>query len=283
MTVQQLSRTIFQGIKRDLLTFWRYKAQVWALALEMLFTLGGFLLFGSIFYFSPEVQTVVGLQESDVFLFMATGAVLQLFIGISTTAPLKRVQQDVYYGTLEAVFVTPVSRLAYLIGPLLSELIIKGIFFIPIYLIVLISGNNLLNISIIGFSLLVSLISIINQMSIGIFYGMLAILYRQASFVITITFTLVQFLCGAFIPVKAYESLHAVIGPIIKYIAMAFPYTYSFDLIRYYMIGGSYITLIPYWVEYIILIGSTVLFFGLGYLLMIVIERKAKEKGLARL
>ena len=87
MSIQHTSRVIIKGIWRDMITFWRYRAQVWGLLLESGMILFGFLVFSGAYYFNDAALKYTGLSENDIFLFMCAGATLQTFIGISVKAP----------------------------------------------------------------------------------------------------------------------------------------------------------------------------------------------------
>jgi hypothetical protein len=90
---------------------------------------------------------------------------------------------------------------------------------------------------------------------------------------------LIQYLCGAFIPVQGYVLIHAKLGLVIKYIAMAFPFTYNFDLMRYFMIEG-YNPLLPIWSEFLIIFACTIFYLILARIVLIPVEKKAKKQGL---
>ena len=110
---------------------------------------------------------------------------------------------------------------------------------------------------------------------------MLAIMYRQARLLITTTHQLIQFVFGAFLPVQGFMVLHQGFGTAMKYITLAFPFTYNFDLMRHFMFGEKYITLLPVWQEFVILGALTILYFFVARLLLIPVERKAKKQGLS--
>ena len=213
---------------------------------------------------------------------MLIGTAVQMFSGIATWGPLIRVEEDIHFGTIESIFVSPASRLGYLLSTTISRAIVSFIFFIPLYILSLGLTGNLTNFAAIGYTLLVAFLSVISLISIGLFFGMLAILFRQTRLFVTVIHQLIQFLCGAYIPVQGFVLIHPVVGSILKYIAMAFPFTYNFDLMRYYMIDG-YIPLLPIWAEFVIILGCTVFYVILARLVLIPVERKAKNQGLSKL
>lgn len=281
MSIKYQLRVIAKGVWRDLITYSRYPAFFLGIALDMISMTIGFLVIGGGYQFNPAVLNVTGLTDLDVFLFMMTGTVLTVFSSIATWGPLNRIENDIHYGTLEAVFVTPTSRIGYLLSTTLSRAIISFIFFIPIYIITLLTAGALGNPRIIGLTLLAIIITVISNISVGLTFGMLAILFRQTRILVSVINMLIQFLCGAYIPVQGFAIIHPVIGKILQYIAMCFPFTYCFDLLRFFLLGGRYVTLLPIWLEFVLIFASTIFYVIIAKLLLIPIERKAKKEGLS--
>ncbi|NHK31720.1 MAG: ABC transporter permease [Asgard group archaeon] len=281
MSIQHSIRVVFKGVWRDLKTYMRYRAFFTGMLLELISSVFAFAIIGGAYYFSPDVLTFIGLSEDDLFLFMMSGSIIQLFSSIATWAPLNRIEEDIHYGTLEAVFVTPSTRLGYLLSTSIARGIISFLFFIPLYVLTLWLAGVITNITVVGFTLMIAFLAIISNVSVGIYFGMIAIMYRQARLLISTTHQLIQFLFGAFLPVQGFMVLHEGFGTVMKYITLAFPFTYNFDLMRYYMFGEKYLTLLPIWQEFTILGSLIILYFIFARLLLIPVERKAKKQGLA--
>jgi ABC-type polysaccharide/polyol phosphate export permease len=155
------------------------------------------------------------------------------------------------------------------------------IFFVPTYVIILGVHGVITNGYVIGTTILIVVLTMISMISFGLFFAMLAILVRRIQPVAIFLNNIFQFVCGAFVPVQAFIGMHRTGGLVIKYIAHIFPYTYCYDLFRYYMFGSTYVTLLPVWLEYVLLFVSSLLFLALGYFLLKRVERKAKTTGLA--
>ncbi|NHK31710.1 MAG: hypothetical protein FK730_10185 [Asgard group archaeon] len=281
MSIQYHSRVLFKSIWRDFKTYIRYRTYFLGMILEMVSLTLGFAIIGGAYYFSPEILGLIGLSESDLFVFMLSGAVIQMFSSVATWAPLNRVENDIHYGTIEAIFVTPTSRMNYLLSTTISRGIIGFIFFLPLYALTLFLAGALTNGTIIGFTLLIAAITVISNVAVGLYFGMFAILFRQARIFISMTHQLIQFLFGAFLPVQGFIVLHKGFGSAMKYLTLAFPFTYNFDLMRHFMFGDKYITLLPYWQEFIILGALTILYFAFARILLIFVEKKAKKQGLS--
>jgi len=281
LSIQYTSRVIFKGIWRDMKTYSRYRAFFTGMFLEMVSLTLGFAIIGGAYYFSPEVLTMIGLDESDLFVVMLTGAILQIFSSVATWAPLNRVEEDIHFGTIEAIFVTPSSRMGYMVSTTISRAIINTIFFIPLYILTLWSVGLLTNFVIIGYTLMIAFLTIITNISVGIYFGMFGLITRQARIFVSMTHQLIQYLFGAFLPVQGFMALNEGFGTVMKYITLAFPFTYNFDLMRHFMFGDKYIMLLPIHLEFILLACCFVFYLVLARILLVYVEKKAKKKGLA--
>ncbi|MHA1212840.1 MAG: ABC transporter permease, partial [Candidatus Heimdallarchaeota archaeon] len=204
MSIQHSTRVIFKGIWRDMKTYVRYRAFFLGMILEIVTLTLGFAIIGGAYYFSPETLALIGLDASDLFIFMLSGASIQMFSSIATWAPLNRVEEDIHYGTIESIFVSPAPRMGYLLSSTISRGIISFVFFIPLYILTLYLAGMLTNLAVIGFTLMIAVFTMIANMSIGVFFGMLAILYRQSRMFVSMIHQLIQFLFGAFLPVQGF-------------------------------------------------------------------------------
>ncbi|NHJ48514.1 MAG: hypothetical protein FK733_12085 [Asgard group archaeon] len=274
-------RVLGKGIWRDLVNIRRYKMRLIGWLLNMTIGLGAAYIFGVILRFNTITVSETGILSTQVFVFFAGGLALGTFADTATWAPLGRVQQDIHYGTLEAVFVTPSNRISYLLAPTLSDSILNLLFFVPSYLIILGVHGSLTNGYVVGTTILIVLLTIVSMISFGLFFAMLAILVRRIQPVAIFLNNIFQFVCGALIPVQAFIGMNKTGGTILKYIAHIFPYTYCYDLFRFYMFGPTYVTLVPVWLEFVLLFVSSIGFLLLAMLLLRRVEKKAKDTGLA--
>lgn len=278
---QNSLRVVGKGIWRDLVNIRRYRMRLIGWLLNMMIGLGAAYIFGVILNFNSISASETGISYNQVFVFFAGGIALSTFGDAAIWTPMGRVSQDIHYGTLEAVFVTPTSRMAYLLAPILSDSILNILFFIPAYTIILGVHGALTNFYIIGTTILIVMLTICSMIAFGLFFAMLAILIRKIDPVAIFLNNIFQFICGAFVPVQAFIGMSKYGGPVLKYIAQIFPYTYCYDLFRFYMFGPSYITLLPVWLEFVLLVVSSLFFVVLAYFLLKKVEKKAKKTGLS--
>jgi ABC-type multidrug transport system permease subunit len=248
--------------------------------LNMMIGIGAGYLFGVILRFNFNTTSSTGIGATDVFVFFAGGIALSTFADTATWAPMNQVQRDIHFGTLEAVFVTPTNRVAYLLSPIISDSILNMIFFVPAYVIIMAVHGSLTNGYIIGTTLLIVFMTILSMIAFGLFFAMLAILMRKVNSLAIFLSNIFQFICGAYVPVQAFVGMTKA-GFLLKYFAQLFPYTYCYDLFRYYMFGPEYITLLPIWSEFLLLIVTSLAFIVLSYYLLKLVEKRAKNTGLS--
>ena len=270
-----------KGVWRDLVNIRRYKIHLYGLLVDLTITLVSTYFFGLMISFNPLTVEASGLLSSQVFIFYASGIALSTFSGAAIWSPMSRIQEDIHFGTLEAVFVTPANRIAYLLSATFSETIINFLFFLPTYLIILGINGSLVSFRAIGFTLLVVFLTISSMLGFGLFFAMLAILVRRAQPIAVVINNIFRFHCGAFVPVQAFLGYNRTLGLILKNIAQLFPYTYCYDLFRYYLFGSAYNLLLPIWLEYLLLFVTSLAFVILAFLLLRLVEKRAKENGLS--
>ncbi|MHA1555675.1 MAG: ABC transporter permease [Candidatus Heimdallarchaeota archaeon] len=275
-------RVLGIGIKRDLINIRRYKFRLIGWLLNMSIGMFSGYLFSVLFELNPVTAGETGISTAtQVFIFFIGGVALTTFSDSAIWAPMMRIEQDIHYGTLEAVFVTPSNRIAYLLSPSISDALINLIFFIPAYIIIMAINGTLTNLYVIGTTLLVVFVTIVSMLAFGLFFAMIALLIRKAQPIAVFLSMMMQFLCGAYVPVQAYASMNPVFGPILKYIALCFPSTYCYDLFRYFTFGSQYNPLFPVWVEFVILGVISIAFVIIAGFLLKLVERKAKNVGLS--
>jgi len=279
--IGSFSRVLGKSIWRDFVNIGRYKVALFGWLFSMLVGLGSAFIFGVVFQFNPITTAESGIQSDQVFVFFAGGIALSTFVDTAFWAPMGRVERDIHYGTLEAVFVSPANRLAYLLSPTIADSVLNLIFFIPAFVVIMAVNGSITNIYVLGTTLLIVLLTIVSMITFGVFFAMIAILVRRSRPIAIFLSMLFQFFCGAYVPVQSYVALNRTLGEVLKYVASIFPYTHCYDLFRYFTYGNTYNTLFPIWVEFLVLGVTSVLFLGIAALLLKSVEKKAKKEGLS--
>jgi ABC-2 type transport system permease protein len=122
-------------------------------------------------------------------------------------------------------------------------------------------------------ALLVCALACVTLSAMGIMFSLLALLWRQVNSLMDILSMLFEFLAGAYLPVSNFPQ-------VVQYAAYLLPYTWGYDLIRYYSFGGEWQTLLPVWQEWGILVVYAVLYTMLSRFLLKKTEHRAKQYGL---
>lgn len=80
-------------------------------------------------------------------------------------------------------------------------------------------------------------------------------------------------LAGAYFPVVAFPHF-------LQILAGFLPYTWGYDLIRYYSFNGRWDPLLPLWLEWAIILVHAVVYLVLSHVLLHQVERQARRDGL---
>lgn len=207
----------------------------------------------------------------DLFIFFQGAILIMMFNWATLWGPINAVSNDLYNGTLEFLYSNPGSRYAYYVGTVVTEILISLVFFLPLYVfLILYSGAEASSMLMV---LLVCIVVAITLTAMGIMIALLALLWRQVNSIASILGMLFEFLAGAYLPVTAFPK-------ILQYLAYLLPYTWGYDLIRYYSFEGDWQTLLPVWQEWGFLFLYAILFTTLSRYLLKKAEQRAKQTGL---
>ena len=228
------------------------------------------LLAGAISIQNNSGQTI-DMHGRNLFIFFQGALLLFVFNGPTLWGPINAVSNDLYNGTLEYLYSNPGSRYAYYVGTVLAEVIVNLPVFLPLYaFLIFYSQADLVNT---GMILLACLVVLISLTAMGIMIALLALLWRQVNSVAQVLGILFEMLAGAYLPVSAFP-------PVFQYLAYLLPYTWGYDLVRYYSFGGAWTTILPVWQEWAILGVYAVAYTLISRYLLRKAEVRAKMVGL---
>ena len=222
---------------------------------------------------SLKALSVVGRELSgrELFIFFQGSLLLFTFTRSTLWGPINAVSNDLYNGTLEYLYSLPGSRYAYYVGTVLAEVALGMVVFLPLYgLLVVTSGANPLNMLMV---LLAGALTLAALTSLGIMIALLALVWRQVGSIASVLGILFEMLAGAYLPVTAFPQP-------IQYLAYLLPYTWGYDLVRYYALSGDWPTLLPVWQEWGALALFAVIYIALSRYLLGKAELMAKRTGL---
>jgi ABC-2 type transport system permease protein len=211
------------------------------------------------------------MSENDMMIFFMSGIILIMFVNIALWSPINSVNNDLYNGTLEYVYSTPASRFGYYVGYGLADLIIRSVFVVPVLItLIVLSDSGLINtLNILGVILIIGLMVV----SMGVLVGLTAIVWKQTSAIAGILGTMFQFVAGAYFPIQSLPVA-------VQYVAMVLPFTYGYDLIRYYAFHGDWEPILPIPIMWLILLANAVIYYLVALKMLQKVEKKAKRQGL---
>lgn len=222
---------------------------------------------------SLKALSVVGRELSgrELFIFFQGSLLLFTFTRSTLWGPINAVSNDLYNGTLEYLYSLPGSRYAYYVGTVLAEVAQGMLIFLPLYgLLVITSRANPLNMLMI---LLAGALTLAALTALGIMIALLALVWRQVGSIASVLGILFELLAGAYLPVTAYPLP-------VQYLAYLLPYTWGYDLVRYYALSGDWPTLLPVWQEWTALGIFALIYIALSRYLLGKAEQMAKKTGL---
>jgi ABC-2 type transport system permease protein len=259
-------------IVKDLQMARRYVPDLIGRVVELAIRVVFFFLMSTVLAYR-QVEALGGgnLTDRNLFLFLQGGMLLLVFSGVALSAPTDAVQRDLYNGTLEFLYSGPSSRYAYFVGTVLAGAIISQVTFIPLYLFfIFYSGASMFSVLMV---LLVCLMVLATLVAMGIMIALLGLIWRQAGSLGKLIGLLFEFLAGAYLPLSIFP-------PAVQYIAYLLPYTWGYDLIRYYSFEGSWKPFLPVAVEWGALVFFAVFYGLLSRFLLKRAEIRAKKSGL---
>ncbi|MHA2252023.1 MAG: ABC transporter permease [Candidatus Kariarchaeaceae archaeon] len=259
------------SVKKELQIMIRYKANFIGMIIRA-------IIFILLFWFFASSLTFTNFDahndERSIFIFYLSGMILMFYDGTALYKPINTVTRDLYNGTLESVYTLPSSRYSYFLGSSIASAVVDTTFVTPIIIVLVIYTKlQVTNLLLILFVILLTLSTLI---AMGILIALLAILFRQVSSLVGVLGMLFQFVGGAIFPVTSLPIF-------LQYFAYLFPYTWGFDLMRYYSFGGStgtWETLLPVPIMWMILVAFTVIFGLLSKVMLRKVENQAKSNGL---
>ncbi len=265
------ARVLAATIRKDLRIARRYLPNLVGRLVELAIRFLFFLLLSDVVAMQGEATVGRRLTGSDLFVFFQGGLLLVIFKDVALWTPLNAIRQDLYNGTLEYLYSNPCSRYAYYLGTVLSEVLIAQVVFLPLYVtFVVYSKASPVSMALV---LLVCVAVFFTLSGMGVMIGLLGLMWRQVSSLAGILAIGLEMVAGAYIPVAAFPQA-------VQYVAYALPFTWAYDLIRYYSFNGEWVTLLPVPVEWGILLSFGAVFTGLSWYLLGLVERYAKRSGL---
>lgn len=207
----------------------------------------------------------------SLYTFLLGSLVLFTFTRSTLWGPINAVTGDLYNGTLEYLYSLPGSRYAYYVGVVVSEVLINQVVFIPLFLLLVFqSGVGLQSVI---WMLLACLLVLVALTAMGIMIALLALLWRQVGSIASVLGILFELVAGAYLPLSVFPEP-------VRWLSYLLPFTWGYDLIRYYSFAGEWQTILPAWQEWVVLCLFALVFTVVSRSLLNRAERLAKRQGL---
>lgn len=249
----------------------RYLPNLIGTFVELSIRLAFFFLLASVISMDGRQTAGIDLRGRNMFIFFQGSLLLFIFIRSTLGGPIEAICSDLYNGTLEFLYSNPASRYAYYVGTVVAKVIVSGVVFVPLYLfLVFYAEASLFHM---GMVLVAGIVVLVALTALGIMIALLALLWRQVGALVAVLSILFEMLSGAYLPVTAYPYPAQVV-------AYLLPYTWGYDLVRYYSFNGQWQPLLPIWQEWLILLVFALVFTLLSRYLLARAERQAKRYGL---
>ena len=254
-------------IKKDLRLWFRYRANFYGNVIEIAIRIAIFGMLASFTSYAGDNS----LAGKNLFVFFIGGFLLWTLSSVALFAPVNAIGRDLYNGTVEFLYATPMHKYYYFMGTVLAEAIVRSFIFFPILgLLWYVSQISFLQVIII---LLVCILILTVLISLGVILALTALMWRQVTSITSVMFIVFEFLTGTYFPVQSFPKF-------LQYISYLLPYTWGYDLIRYYSLEGNWVTLLPIWMEWLLILIFGVLFLILSLALLKKAEKVTKQAGL---
>lgn len=262
---------VFSTIVRNLRVMLRYLPNLIGSLAEMGIRAAFFFLMASAVNFNPAEAQGVQFTGRETYTFFLGSLVLFTFTRSTLWGPINSVMNDLYNGTLEYLYSMPGSRYSYYVGVVMAEVVLSLPIFIPLLLLLVFQAQvSLPNVLLILGSCALVLVALT---AMGIMISLLALLWRQVGSIASVLGILFEFLAGAYLPISTFPS-------IVRFFAYFLPFTWGYDLIRYYSFGSYWKTILPPWQEWIVLVLFAIVFTAASRFLLKKAEILAKRQGL---
>ncbi len=214
----------------------------------------------------------IELSGHQLYIFLLGSLSLFVFTRSTLWGPINAVNSDLYNGTLEYLYSGPGSRYAYYVGVVISEVLVGMIVFLPVFfLLVVVSGANLAHLLLMLLSCALVLVSLT---AMGIMIALLALIWKQVGSVASVLGILFELLAGAYLPLTTFPRLA-------QYAAYLLPFTWGYDILRYYSLGPAvWKPILPVGLEWVVIALFAVVFTIVSRYLLGRAERLAKKQGL---
>lgn len=238
-------------------SFWLLKRYLFN---TIMMSLGMFIIFALLFFGGSAVApTVVNDSKSGIIIgFFLWSMAIRAYGSTSND-----ITKEAEWGTLEQLHLTPYGIGRVMLTNTFANVLLSFIIGGGILLLMLLSTGTTLQIDVLTVVPLVVL-TILPVVGFGLVFGGLALLYKHVDSAASLMQMVFVVFLGA--PLGA--------SPVVKLLPMAL----GFSMLQEAMTSGTRLWQFPT-SELLILVGTTVLYLGGGYLVFQVLQRRARKEG----
>ncbi len=253
---------------KDLRTYLRYPSWI---ASEFITTPLWFLFFAlAMFLFAPVGSGATSAPKADIISYFYWGFVFVILFNTSIWGIGQSVRNEQLEGTIEQVFMAPVSRLTLIVGKwartLLTDSLVVGYTGLVIVLLgglsIRIANPLLLLISIGLFELAI--------LAFGLIFAAVAFKLKAFNAIANFLLFMLIIFGGVFFPVTLLPFPFVLVS-------LAIPFTYYADMIKFAAVESP--TLINWSLEFLLVIGLSIAMLLVGLQVFRWVERSVKMKG----
>ncbi len=179
------------NLKAEIRTIWENNMKEWKIELtypisfvrqciEPIIFLLPFIIYGLVLIggrYSDSLMNLVG--TGDIVTYIFTGYIIMGFIGTSVWAMGFSIRKEQWYGTLESIYVTPTSRISFVLGMALHSVVHEGIAVFLEFSVIYAVFGLLLKIDGILPALVIFALMMLALCGFGIFVSSLALVLKE--------------------------------------------------------------------------------------------------------
>ena len=223
------------GIKEQgraiLATAWKEIREGLRYPLSLIFsgaTIFAFSMLGELFGFLAGTRHSAILLEltgiSDVVAYMAMGLFVWVYMAIVISDLGWGIMHERLRGTLEQIFISPMSRFSYFLGKIINDMFFACVFILPVAAVIIYIEGISLSVNWGAFAV-VLLVATVSFFGFGFMLAALVLIARRVGQLFSFLQMMMLGLCDVLIPIESFPLW-------LRIIAMCIPLTFASRLIR---------------------------------------------------
>jgi len=230
-----------------------------------------YLLFGLALVGGRQSSSLLKLAgTSDIVTFVIIGYIFMGFLNTALWAMGFALRKEQFYGTLEAVFVTPTPRWVFVGGMAMHSTMHQGLiilvqlFFLSIFFRLIYNINGILP------GMLIIGLMLVALYGIGTMMAALALIFKEGWIVSQVLSSIINVITPVAYPL-------AILPLFLQKASLIFPTTYGIITIRHFLIGEN----LPFSVaaSFLRLFLLTIFWVAFGLVVFTIIDRKTRREG----